>query len=47
MKTWVALIIFAGLLAPAGLPQNGAPASTGQAAPRRRRLTVMKSRTSR
>jgi HEAT repeat protein len=33
MKTWVALIIFAGLLAPAALPQNGAPASTGQAAP--------------
>jgi HEAT repeat protein len=33
MKTWMALVIFAGLLAPAGLPQNGVPASTGQAAP--------------
>jgi HEAT repeat protein len=33
MKNWVALIIFAGLLAPAGLAQNGAPAPTGQATP--------------
>jgi HEAT repeat protein len=33
MKTWVALVIFAVVLAPAGLTQNAAPASTGQASP--------------